>query len=128
MRSALRIILRDLGLTYVIDDEVLVITTTAEAAARPATRVYSVANLLPADAENAEELSQLVRTLVQQRTPPDGGVPGMVSTYGPLLIVRETEDGHYEVEKLLAQIAAALVQFQQPQPPGSGGNPLEGGR
>ena len=40
LRSALRLILRDLGLTYVIGDEVLLITIPEEAQNRPVTKYY----------------------------------------------------------------------------------------
>jgi hypothetical protein len=50
LRSALRLMLKDLELTYVIRDEVLLITTPEEAIAQLATRVYPVADLvLPID-------------------------------------------------------------------------------
>ncbi|MHC4180568.1 MAG: hypothetical protein ACYSWU_23965, partial [Planctomycetota bacterium] len=45
LRSALRLTLRDLDLTYVIQDEVLLITTPEEAETRLTTRVYPVGDL-----------------------------------------------------------------------------------
>ncbi|MFZ5833525.1 MAG: hypothetical protein ACOY3P_25850, partial [Planctomycetota bacterium] len=46
LRSALRLMLRDLDLTYVIKDEVLYITTPEEANAELVTKVYPVADLV----------------------------------------------------------------------------------
>jgi len=46
LRSALRLILRDMDLTYVIRDEVLLITTPEEAESQLATKVYPVADLV----------------------------------------------------------------------------------
>ncbi len=46
LRSALRLTLRELGLTYVIEDEVLLITTPEEAENRLTTKVYPVADLV----------------------------------------------------------------------------------
>lgn len=46
LRSALRIMLKKLDLTYVIEDEVLLITTTEEAETRLSVRVYPVADLV----------------------------------------------------------------------------------
>ncbi|HVC95853.1 MAG TPA: VWA domain-containing protein [Pirellulales bacterium] len=46
LRSALRLLLSDLDLTYVIKDEVLLITTTAEAENILSTKVYPVADLV----------------------------------------------------------------------------------
>ena len=46
LKSALNLILKDLGLTYVIQDEVLQITTPDEAELRLVTKVYPVADLV----------------------------------------------------------------------------------
>jgi hypothetical protein len=46
LRSALKLMLRDLGLTYVIEDEVLQITTPEDAASNVVTKVYPVADLV----------------------------------------------------------------------------------
>jgi hypothetical protein len=115
LRSGLRVMLRDLDLAYLVDGDVLVITTAKAAALRPITRVYPVANLLPADAENADELVKLVRAAMQRPAPE--AMPPTVAAYGPLLIVRDTEEGQTEVERLLAQIAAGLTGGEQPKAP-----------
>ena len=46
LRSALRLMLREQGLTYMIQDEVLLITTPEEAETRLSTKVYPVADLV----------------------------------------------------------------------------------
>ena len=46
LKSALRLMLHELGLTYVIQDEVLLITTTEAAESKLSTRVYAVADLV----------------------------------------------------------------------------------
>lgn len=46
LRSALRLILEPLGLTYIIEDEVMKITTQAKADEKMSTRVYPVADLV----------------------------------------------------------------------------------
>lgn len=46
LRSALRLILSDLDLTYIIDNEVLMITSVEEAETRLVTKVYPVADLV----------------------------------------------------------------------------------
>ncbi len=107
LRTALRVILRDLGLTYLVDDEVLLITTQEEAAQRPVTRVYPVTPLLPINATDADDLAQLVRETVLRRGA-RGGLQPTVATYGPLLIVRDTEEAHDEVEKFLSRLATGL--------------------
>ena len=46
LRSALKLILKELDLTYVIRDEVLQVTTVEEAEANPVTKVYPVGDLV----------------------------------------------------------------------------------
>jgi len=46
LRSALRLMLKDLGLTYVVRDEVLLITTPEEAESKLVTKVYPVGDLV----------------------------------------------------------------------------------
>ena len=46
LRSALRLLLEPLGLTYVIEDEVMKITTQTKADEKMSTRVYPVADLV----------------------------------------------------------------------------------
>lgn len=49
LRSALKLMLRDLGLTYLIEDEVLQITTPDTAETRLITKVYPIKDLATAD-------------------------------------------------------------------------------
>ena len=46
LRSALRLMLKELSLTYLIKDEVLLITTPEEADNQLSTKVYPVADLV----------------------------------------------------------------------------------
>jgi hypothetical protein len=46
LRSALRLLLQPLGLTYIIEDEVMKITTQAKADEKTSTRVYPVGDLV----------------------------------------------------------------------------------
>jgi hypothetical protein len=48
----------------------------------------------------------------------------MVATYGPLLVVRDTEEGQEAVQKLLAQLGAALTGMRQQADPFGGGDPF----
>jgi hypothetical protein len=130
LRSGLRILLRDLSLTFAIENETLVITTMHAAAARPANRVFSVANLLPADATGAESLAELIRATV---SPTNEEVPGpAIATHGPLLIVRGTEEELDAVATLLWRMEDALqgnaVRPQAAKPTSrAGSDPFDGG-
>jgi hypothetical protein len=57
LRSALKLMLRELELTYVVQDEVLLITTPEEAETRLSTKVYPVADLVV----SANDLSRMAK-------------------------------------------------------------------
>jgi hypothetical protein len=118
LRTALGLWLRELKLGYWIGDDVLVITTAAEAATHVTSRAYPILELLPATATSADPLTQLVRSLVQR--PGGGASPPVVMQYGPLLVVRGTEETHHEVEKLLVRLRAGVIALAPPSPPNSG--------
>lgn len=121
VRSALRMILWDLELAYVIRDDALVITTAEEAEAHPVARVYEVSDLVdapparepPSDrpAGNGEALERLVDAVVTTVAPDswdEAGGPGTICGlhYGDkyVLVVSQTEEVHDAVEGLLAML------------------------
>jgi hypothetical protein len=74
LASALRLMLNDLDLTYVIEDEVLLITTRERAEASAQVRVYNVAPLLQ-DGLTAEELADALRDVLGTSSDrPDGAL------------------------------------------------------
>lgn len=128
LRSALNLMLKELDLTYVIRDEVLLITTPEEAGKMTELRVYDVSSLLP-PAGSAEDLARaLVKTMDSKQgappasgggseTPAEGVLKQMRSTekdkpgrsiaaYEQLLIVRDSARGHDEVLRVLRAIRA----------------------
>jgi hypothetical protein len=73
LRSALRLILDDLSLTYVVADEVLLITTPERADAHPQVRIYNVASFVK-DAITAQELAATLRQALDgDASPPAAG-------------------------------------------------------
>jgi hypothetical protein len=117
LASALNLILSDLDLTYVIGNEVLLITTEADARTRTVLRTYEVSDLVD-PMQYAEQLADVIRTAVIKpaiaRAQPGG--PGgeelppddrrAIITFRNTLIVRETERVHAEIEALLAELRA----------------------
>ncbi len=137
LRSALRLILRDLGLTYVADHEVLMITSTSqnEAAVKPQVRIYNVAAF--ASYEISPE--ELADTLQQILTPtpkasaagsempgccsgpcPGGGEVVRSADSAPaalriillkqVLVIRGTTEDHEAVANLLGALAESLQE------------------
>jgi TolA-binding protein len=114
LRSALRLLLRDLDLTYTVEDEVLQITTPEEAEIRLSTVVYPVTDLVRFRDESGNpwsDFDQLKNTLISTVEPvswEDVGGPGSVygMTYGDtdVLVLSQTQDVHREIADVLATL------------------------
>ncbi len=115
LRSALRLMLREVDLTYVITDDVLEITTTEAAEGRLRSRIYRVASLLPAGADGAK-LVELVMTHVEPDSWDQVGGPGSISFVESLnvVVVTHTENVHAQVDKFLLAIDMAASLQDSP--------------
>lgn len=87
LRSALRLVLDDLSLTYVVANEVLLITTPERADANPQVRIYNVASFVK-DTITAQELSATLRQALDADASPamasdSSGAPAPLSGSGP---------------------------------------------
>jgi hypothetical protein len=125
LRSALTLMLRDLDLTYVVRDDVLLITTTDVADEMVELRVYDVSKLLgPGD--SADSLGRLLKdTLATSRTTVDSsaayatpeqelarrdqGPSRAISGYRNLLLVRDSFHGHQEIARALNAMSHGLA-------------------
>ncbi len=113
-RSALNLILREIGLTYVIQDEVLLITTPKEAETQLTTKVYPVADLVACKDSKGESwddydtLSDAITGTIQPTTWDQNGGPGSISGASlgtaKVLIVSQTRPVHGQITDLLQQI------------------------
>ncbi len=95
LRSILHDCLPQLGLTFQVRDECLLITTMEQALANPIRRVYQVS----ADA-SSEQASALAKTLIEAINSPELKI---IPT-GDRLIVIGSEEHHFEATKLLTQL------------------------
>lgn len=122
LRSAMRLVLEPLGLTWIIRDEVILITTRTKVDQQFLTRIYPVADL----AESAEELEVLARTIEQstngrwvkllpQTMPPMSG--GSISEVPRVrsLVVKQSLPVHEEIVALLVQLREAQTLLQRDQ-------------
>jgi hypothetical protein len=121
--KALRLILDPQGLTYLVKNDVLMITTKA-AASQPEnllTRIYQVHDLVVAPNDptarqpDFDSLIELITSTIRQQDWQDnGGTIGFLRAYdGPgILILTATHDerGHEEIEQLLKALRAARLQ------------------
>jgi hypothetical protein len=126
-RSALNLVLRDLDLTWVIRDEVLMITTPEEAELQLITRVYDVGKLVTVqdqDGRQWQDFDSLIRAITPTVAPESWADVGGPGTIAPLeyrgavvLIVRQTHEVHAQLVKLLEEltkIAAAYGDDEYP--------------
>lgn len=122
--AALRIMLRPLELTYVISDEVLLITTEEEALTRLQVAVYPVGDVLAVKAgyekdpttdnelrrpEDIDALTDLIVSTVASDTwVVNGGPEAEIRTMQPgLLVVSQTQDVHEQISQLLTALRMA---------------------
>lgn len=119
LRSTMKMMFDDLGLTWVIEDEVLKITSKTKAEEKQISRVYPVADLIdPTDDESVQEL-----LVVLQAAVPDANweeVDGTGGTIYPVkftksIVIRQTRVVHEGIVKLLDSLREAkkLAQLQE---------------
>lgn len=108
LQSALQLVLRELQLTYMIRDEVLMITTPARAELELIVRVYPVQDLVKTKDPNGkvdydyDSLAELILSTVEPTTWDDVGGPGSVRPYRGALVFSQTEPVHDQIALLLS--------------------------
>jgi hypothetical protein len=119
LRSALKLMLRQLDLTYVIQDGALMITTPEEAETRSITVVYPVGDLISsrfrdpktgeiwtADQADYDSLIDLITSTVQPTTWDDVGGPGSIAPFPATssIVLSQTQDVHEQIDALLSTL------------------------
>ena len=112
MRSALRLLLKEHGLTYVTQDDVLLITTPEDADNRLETKIYPVGDLvLPLNSTAETEpdfdsLIEMIKSTVKPTSWDDSGGVGTLSEFENTLslVISETEDVHEEIDLLFERL------------------------
>jgi hypothetical protein len=106
LESALRLMLRQLGLTYLIEHEVLMITSPEEAESELKVCVYDIRDLVEADQPKAMQalVDAIVSCAASDRWASQGG-NGEIRPVPPnLLVISQTPGVHAEIRGLLAAI------------------------
>ena len=112
LHSALRLMLHKLGLTYLIQSEVLLITTPEAAESRLATRVYPVADIVGTGRDEDDNtmtdwdsLVGIIHSTVEPNTWDEVGGPGSIAHQAmgnaKVLVLSQTQGVHEEVVGLL---------------------------
>src|SRR5262249_32062689 len=108
--SALRWLLRDMDLTYLIKDEVLLVTTKDKADTELLTRTYPVSDLIDGNDGNAyDNLIEAITGTVKPTTWDEVGGPGSLIPVpkSKSLVISQTRDVHDEVLDLWGSLGAA---------------------
>ena len=95
VRTVLKMVLRDLGLTYVIKDEMIQVTTPDRAKDLMIIKVYSVADLVRNRFEAAMLIDLIETTIEPQSWRANGGTATIV--YNPVtrsIVVKQTAEFH----------------------------------
>lgn len=109
LRSALRLILTQFQLTYIIEDEVLQITTKDKANSTLTARIYNVHDLVPAS-DKAEESSAALAQLADIITslPSWQTAEGKVKPFNQVgvsaLVVTHNAEAHEEIDRTLTKL------------------------
>ena len=102
LKSALHLLLKPLELDYVVEDDVMKITTKYAAAEMFETRIYDVRSM---NIKRPEALADVIVYGTGQDTWSSGGGKGEISFLNGSVIIRQTARVHDEVEKLLENLA-----------------------
>jgi hypothetical protein len=133
LSSGLKMLLKQHDLTYIIADEVLLITSEDEALARLSVRVYPVGDLLqpkeghgPATATVDNMIDALISTIASDTWAENGGGEAEIRPLQPgMLIISQTQAVHEEIAHLLAALRRArqhelAMPYKQELKPGGG--------
>lgn len=109
LRSALSHILSEFDLTFLVEDEVLLITSPETARTHLRTVVYPVGDLITANDDSKEKGEELIAVLKSLVNPYGSSEPNRVfALLGNHLIVQQPEAAHEEIQKVLDALRRAI--------------------
>ena len=112
LKSALRLMLRDMELTYIIKDGVVLITTPERAESELETRIYPVGDLvLPSGSTDGSQadfdsLIDLITSTIKPTSWDEVGGPGSIKPFANNMTITlsQTAEVHEEIEELLERL------------------------
>ena len=114
--SALKLLLDEMKMAFVIQNDVLTVTTRDKATEKQIVRVYPVGDLLiPAEQETWDELTESIRLSLPDVLWQDiAGTGGTISTVKAVdaIVVRQTRSAHDQILGLLESLRAAHLSAQ----------------
>ncbi|MBL9122541.1 MAG: hypothetical protein JNG90_02835 [Planctomycetaceae bacterium] len=109
LANALDLILGELELDFLVTKDVLLITSQEAAHAATEIRIYQLQELLT-DERNSESVGELLKQMYAK----DPHHELVVAPLGEVLLIRDTQRGHHEIDQLLATLRLALARTVQP--------------
>jgi hypothetical protein len=106
LRAALRLMLKTIGVTFVIQEEVLLITTPEEADRRLRVCVYNVTSIIGSSEQQIDALIDMLQSCVATESwSENGGGEAEIRAIKPgLLVISQTASIHEEIRELLTTI------------------------
>ncbi len=109
LESALNLILRQHDLTWIVWDEVLLITTPDKAAESMTTNVYDLAGLFGQEASASDSLVSLITDTIDPTSWCQVGGPGAIVTLRTeglhVLVITQTQKVQWQIDELLKDLA-----------------------
>ena len=121
LKAALRLLLHELNMTYVVENDVLLLTTNEAAETKLATRIYPVSDILDKYRDengnvyaDFDSLMDGIKSTVAPQTWDEVGGPGSIAkiTMGTAdaLVISQTQDVHEQIVNLLGRLREAKRQ------------------
>jgi hypothetical protein len=113
LRKALRLTLNDLGLSYVTENDVLLVTTKTAQENQPIVKLYPVGEFIRPvgssptyDNQDFDSLIQLIQSSIQPTTWKANGGQGDIAPfqYLDLLVISDTQEVHEQLEDLFGEL------------------------
>ncbi len=109
LRSLLRLMLRELDLTYMVKDEVMQITTIEASEQNLILKAYALPDYL--DGKGDRLVDVMIRSVVPDTWDVSGG-PSTASAFEDILVVSTTSDVHDQITEFLQKVQAAFESRQ----------------
>lgn len=104
LHAVLRQVLEPFDLTYLIENEILLITTRDVAQSHPEVRVYNVDGL--ATEKSIDDLIKVIRSTCTPESWKTAGGFGQIEKFQGRLVVRQSAEVQWEISRLLADLRA----------------------
>jgi hypothetical protein len=118
LRTVLERMLAPLDLTFLVKDEVLLITTIDDASQRLETKIYDVHDLLIWESVaynegpygyNYDSLIQVITSTVEPITWDNVGGPGSIEPFDGMLVITQTQDIHRQILETFTTLRATRL-------------------